>query len=345
MVRINRITRGVDPRDGPRQARDLQSRQLDQGPHGRPDDRGRRAAGSAQAGRHDHRRHLGQHRHGPRDRRRRQGLQVHLHDDRQAVEGEGRRAEGVRRRGHRLPDQRRSRGSAVVLLGLVAPREGGAELVEGEPVRQPVEHRRALRADRAGDLGTDRRPRHAPGRRRRHRRHDQRRRALPQGAEPAHQGVGHRHLRVGLQEVQGDRHLRQERDLSVHHRGHRRGLPAEERRLRRHRSFREGHRQGRGADDAAHRARGGHLRRQLRRLGDGRAAAAQGPLHGRRRGRGDLPRSRVALSREDVQRRMDAREGLHREVRPDGARSRRVGPVRRAAGDRRQRAGRDAPSS
>ena len=43
----------------------------------------------------------------------------------------------------------------------------------------------------------------------------------------------------------------------------------------RHRSFREGDRQGRGADDAAHRARGGDLRRQLRRIGDGRAAAAK----------------------------------------------------------------------
>ena len=34
----------------------------------------------------------GQHRHGARDRRGREGLQVHLHDDRQAVQGEGRRA-------------------------------------------------------------------------------------------------------------------------------------------------------------------------------------------------------------------------------------------------------------
>ena len=48
----------------------------------------------------------------------------------------------------------------------------------------------------------------------------------------------------------------------------------EERGLRRHRSLREGDRQGRRDDDAAHRARGGHLRRQLRRLGDGRPAPA-----------------------------------------------------------------------
>ena len=52
---------------------------------------------------------------------------------------------------------------------------------------------------------------------------------------------------------QGDRRLRQERDLSLRHRGHRRGLPAEERRFRRHRSLREGHRQGRSADDPANR--------------------------------------------------------------------------------------------
>ena len=100
--------------------------QLDQGPDGDPDDRGRRARGHAQAGRHDHRGHVRQHRHGPRDRRGRQGLQVHLHDHRQAVEGEGRRAEGVRRRSDRLPDQRRARGSAVVLLGVVAARARSA---------------------------------------------------------------------------------------------------------------------------------------------------------------------------------------------------------------------------
>ena len=101
---------------------------------------------------------------------------------------------------------------------------------------------------------------------------------VPQGEEPEDQGVGHRHLRVGPQEVQGDRRPRQERDLPVHHRRHRRGLPAEERRLLGDRPLREGHRQGRGADDAPDRARGRDLRRQLRRLGDGRPAAAQGQL-------------------------------------------------------------------
>ena len=92
--------------------------------------------------------------------------------------------------------------------------------------------------------------------------------------KPGGQGLGHRHLRVGVQEVQGDRRLRQERDLPVHHRGHRRGLPAPERRLQRHRPLREGDRPRRRDHDQPHRPRGRHLRRQLGRLGDGRPAAA-----------------------------------------------------------------------
>ena len=146
--------------DGPRQDRDRQPRQLDQGPHGRADDRGRRAERAAQARRDDHRGHVWQYRHGAGDCGRRQGLPLRVHDDRQAVEGEDRRAQGVRRRSHRLSDQRRSGRSAVLLLGVVAARAGDPELVEGEPVRQPVEQRRALRGNRAGDLGTDRGPGH-----------------------------------------------------------------------------------------------------------------------------------------------------------------------------------------
>ena len=82
---------------------------------------------------------------------------------------------------------------------------GDPEFLEGESVRQPVELRRALRADRARDLGADRRRHHAPRRRRRHRRDRVRRRPLSQGAQSGDQGVGHRHLRLGVQEVQGDR--------------------------------------------------------------------------------------------------------------------------------------------
>ncbi len=109
---------------GAGQGRDLQPRQLDQGPHRRQDDRRCRARGSAEAGRHDRRRHVGQHRHGPGHRGRRPRLPLRLHHDRQAVEGEDRRAEGVRRRGGRLSDQRRSGRRAFVLFGVVAPRQG-----------------------------------------------------------------------------------------------------------------------------------------------------------------------------------------------------------------------------
>ena len=44
---------------------------------------------------------------------------------------------------------------------------GDAELVEGQPVRQPHQRAGALRADRPGDLGADRRPHQSPGGRRR----------------------------------------------------------------------------------------------------------------------------------------------------------------------------------
>ena len=164
---------------------------------------------------------------------------------------------------------------ALVLLGVVAPRARHAQQLEGQPVRQPVE-RAARTTSRPGPEiwdQTDGRGR-SPGGRRRHRRHHLRRRQVPQGAEAVGEGVGHRHLRLGVQEVQGDRRLRQERDLPLHHRGHRRGLPAAERRLQRHRPLREGDRPRRRDHDQPHRPRGRHLRRQLGRVGDGRPAAA-----------------------------------------------------------------------
>ena len=63
-------------------------------------------------------------------------------------------------------------------------------------------------------------------------------------------------------------------------------------------------------------------------------------FNARRPGRRHLPRPRVALSRQDVQRRLDAREGLHREDRHDGARSGGDAAVGRAVLDRVERAGR-----
>ena len=139
-----------------RQDRDHQSRQLDQGPDGGEDDRGRREVREAEAGRHDHRGHVGQHRHGARHRRGGQGLQVRLHHHRQAIEGKSRRAARLWRGSDRLPHRRRSRRSALLLFGVVAPRARDAQLLEGEPVRQSVERAGPLRADRPGNLGADR---------------------------------------------------------------------------------------------------------------------------------------------------------------------------------------------
>src|SRR4029077_606822 len=115
----------------------------------------------------------------------------------------------------------RPRGSALLLLGVIAPREGSAELVEGEPVRQPVELGRALRADGSRNLDADRRAGHASGGWRRNRGDDIGYRTVPEGEEPPDQGGGDRYLRVRLQEIQGDGRLRQERDLSLHHGRHR----------------------------------------------------------------------------------------------------------------------------
>jgi cystathionine beta-synthase len=62
-------------------------------------------------------------------------------------EGKGGRAAGLRRGSHRVPDQRRPRGSALVLLGVITARGRGPELLEGQPVRQPFELAGALRTD------------------------------------------------------------------------------------------------------------------------------------------------------------------------------------------------------
>jgi cystathionine beta-synthase len=74
-------------------------------------------AGPAEAGRHDRRAHLGQHRPRPGHRRRAEGLSLHLRHGRQAVVREAGPAARLRRRGRALPDQRRARVARELLLG------------------------------------------------------------------------------------------------------------------------------------------------------------------------------------------------------------------------------------
>ena len=117
LVRLSR--RHPRPRPGrppaahPGQARDAQPGRLGQGPDRPADDRGGRAGRAAQAGRHDHRADVGQHRPRPGDRRRAQGLSLHLRHGRQAVDREAGAAAGLRRRGRPLPDERRPRIAGV----------------------------------------------------------------------------------------------------------------------------------------------------------------------------------------------------------------------------------------
>ena len=193
-------------RRGRRQDRDVQPRQLDQGPHGGQDDRGRRARRAARSP-------------AARSSRAPPAIPAWAWPSppwSRATSASSRPPTSSRRRkstrckafGAEVivcptnvePEDPRSYYSVSSRLERETP-----NALEGQPVRQPVERAGPLRADRARDLGADRRPRRSPGGRRRHRRHDLRRRQVSQGAEAGGQGVGHRHLRLGLQEVQGDR--------------------------------------------------------------------------------------------------------------------------------------------
>ena len=68
-----------------------------------------------------------------------------------------------------------------LLLGVRPAGPRDPRRLEARPVLQPGQPALALRDHRAGDLGADRRPDHPLRHRRGHRRHDQRRRPLPQG--------------------------------------------------------------------------------------------------------------------------------------------------------------------
>ena len=92
-----------------------------------------------------------------------------------------------------------------------------ARRLEARPVLQPAQPALPLRDDRPGDLGADGGEDHPLRRGRRHRRHHQRHRPLPQGAEPRRPGDRRRPGRLGL--------LRRHRP-PLPRRGRRRGLLA-----------------------------------------------------------------------------------------------------------------------
>ncbi len=75
--------------------------------------------------------------------------------------GQDQRPARLRRRGRRLPDRRRPGRPALLLLGVRPAGPRDPERLEARPVLQPDEPAVALRDDRAGDLGADRRPGHA----------------------------------------------------------------------------------------------------------------------------------------------------------------------------------------
>ena len=105
----------------------------------------------------------------------RKGYRLHLRHAGQDEPGEDLDAARVRRRGRDHADGGRPRLAGELLLGLVAPRRGDPRRLQAGPVLEHGEPAGALRRDRAGDLGADRRrarrDRHLGRHRRNHLRH------------------------------------------------------------------------------------------------------------------------------------------------------------------------------
>ncbi len=302
------------------------------------------ASAGAATGRHDRRTDVGQHGCRSRDRRRAARLPLHLRDERQDERREDRAAALVRRRGRRVPDRGSARGSAVVLLDRGTTRARDAGRVPARPVLEPGEPARARAHDRTRDLAADRRQGHALRRRHRHRRHDHRCRAVPEGAEPDRADRRCRPVGLGV--------LGRHRP-PVSRRGRRRRLLADDLRPVARRPRDRGQRRRllphRAARDAA---RGTADRRFVRHRGARRArgrARRSGPDDSRRRA---VARLGPQLPLEDLRRRVDVRHGLparrgnrrrrrarregRRPARPRAHRARRVG-ARRDHADARHR--------
>ena len=100
------------------------------------------ASGELQAGRHDRRADVGQHRRRAGHRRPAARLPLHLRLPGQGQRRQDRHAAGLRRRGGGLPDRGRARGPALLLLGVRPAGPRDARRLEARPVRQ----RRTTRA-------------------------------------------------------------------------------------------------------------------------------------------------------------------------------------------------------
>ena len=183
LVKLNRVAEGAGPaRAG--QGRVLQPRRLGQGPDRQADDRGRRGRrrSSSRAARSSSR---------PRATpasglalvAQQRGLPVRLRLPRQGQRGQAQRAQGLRRRGRRLPDRRAARPPGLLLRRL-RPAGRARSTAPGSPTSTPTPRGppQPLRDHRPGDLAATPTARvtHFVDRRR-HRRHDHRHRPLPQG--------------------------------------------------------------------------------------------------------------------------------------------------------------------
>ncbi len=157
------------------------------------------ASGELRARRHDRRADLGQHRRGARDGRAGQGLPMRVRVPGQGQRGQAQRPRGVRRRGGRLPDRCRARTTRTPTTA--SPTGWCARSrARGSPTSTPTRTTRARTtrppAPRSGSRPTAAITHFVAGVGTGG--HDQRRRAVPQGAEPCRADRRRRPGRLGV---------------------------------------------------------------------------------------------------------------------------------------------------